>query len=362
MSECLMNLSNLPINKAKTAYNSEDVYYMTLAIEEAKKGQFSTKPNPAVGCVIVKDNLIIGKGFHPKAGLPHAEVYALADAKNHGFDVSGATAYVTLEPCSHTGRTPPCADALIRSGIARVVVACLDANPLVSGNGIHKLVQAGIEVVVGVCEQAAHELNRGFLKAMRTGRPYVRLKMAMSLDGRIAMKDGESKWITGADAREDVQRLRAKSGVIITGSGTIIADDPALSVRSSRLGVALDDVMQPSIVVLDRRGRLTIDSPYQVFGRADTMIWRGGLNELLDELGVSGCRDVLVETGGVLAGAFVAQDLVDELIIYQAPCILGNDAKAGFELTLERLSAQKRFELIEHQTVGQDLKLVLRRS
>ncbi|WP_284674639.1 bifunctional diaminohydroxyphosphoribosylaminopyrimidine deaminase/5-amino-6-(5-phosphoribosylamino)uracil reductase RibD [Moraxella haemolytica] len=344
------------------AFHSDDVYYMNLAIEEAKKGQFTARPNPIVGCILIKNNLIIGRGFHPQTGLSHAEVFALQDAQNCGADVQGATAYVTLEPCSHTGRTPPCADALIRSGVSKVVVACLDANPLVSGRGVHRLEQAGIEVVVGVCEQAAHELNRGFLKAMQTGKPYVRLKMAMSLDGRIAMQDGESKWIAGAEAREDVQLLRAKSGAIITGSGTIIADNPALSVRSSRLGVPMDNIVQPKVAILDRRGRLHANSPYQVFDRADTMIWREGLDELLDELAMSECRDVLVEAGGGLAGAFIAQDLVDELIIYQAPCILGSGAKAGFELTLERLSAQKRFDLVEYQKIGQDLKIVLRRS
>lgn len=337
---------------------SADVYYMNLAIAEAKKGCFTTKPNPNVGCIIVKDNLIIGRGFHPKAGLPHAEIYALNDAKSQGFDVAGATVYVTLEPCSHTGRTPPCADALIKSGVARVVVACLDANPLVAGSGIERLRRVGIDVDVGVCQEAAYALNVGFLTAMQTNRPYVRLKMAMSLDGRIAMQSGESKWITGDEAREDVQRLRAKSAAIITGSGTIIADDPALSVRSDCLGVPADEIIQPKVVVMDRSGRLDRDSDYQIFERSDVLLWRANLPELLTELKNQQCYDVLVESGGRLAGAFIEADLVDELIIYQAPCVLGVKAKPAFEFAIEQLSGQKRFELHSCEKIGTDLKLV----
>lgn len=342
-------------------YTSQDVYYMNLAIAEAKKGSFTTKPNPAVGCVIVKNNLIIGKGFHPKAGLPHAEIFALNDAKLNQQDVTGATAYVTLEPCSHTGKTPPCADALIKSGVAKVVIACLDANPLVAGSGVQKLLDAGIDVVVGVCQSAAEELNIGFLTAMRTGRPYVRLKMAMSLDGRIAMADGESKWITGATAREDVQRLRAQSSTIITGSGTIIADDPALNVRSAQLGTALEQIIQPNVVIVDRRNRLHSDSPYQVLSNPNTLLWRDGLPELLDYLMANQSYNVLVESGGMLAGGFIEQDLVDELVIYQAPCILGTDARAAFGLTLNKLSEQKRFELAEVERLDADLKLTFKR-
>lgn len=343
-------------------HTSADVYYMNLAIAEAKKGRFTTKPNPNVGCVIVKNNLIIGRGFHPKAGLPHAEIYALNDAKNQGFDVAGATAYVTLEPCSHTGRTPPCADALIKSGVARVVVACLDANPLVAGSGIRKLTDAGIRVSVGVCQEAAYALNVGFLTAMQTGKPYVRLKMAMSLDGRTAMKSGESKWITGDEAREDVQTLRAISAAIITGSGTVMADDPALSVRSERLGVPIDGIVQPTVVVADRSARLTCDSDYQLFKRSDVLLWREDLPSLLSQLKQQQCYDVLVESGGRLAGAFIEADLVDELIIYQAPCILGATARPAFDLTIEKLFEQKRFALMSHERIGTDLKLVFTKT
>lgn len=336
---------------------------MNLAITEAKKGDFTTKPNPVVGCVIVKNNLIIGTGFHPKAGMSHAEIFALNDAKSQGVDVCGSTVYVTLEPCSHTGRTPPCVDALIKSGISRAVIACFDANPLVSGSGINKLIRAGISVTVGVCEDEAKALNKGFLMAMATKKPYVRLKMAMSLDGKIAMNSGESKWITGEEAREDVQKLRAKSGAIITGSGTIIADNPLLNVRSKILGVALDAIIQPKIVVVDRTFKLDYNNDYQIFQDKNTLLWRDNLEALLNALVTEyQCYDVLVESGSVLAGAFIEKELVDELIIYQAPCILGDTAKTAFEFTLETLVSQKRFVLIEHQKIGNDLKLVLRKS
>lgn len=344
------------------SFDSADVYYMTLAIEEAKKGELTTRPNPAVGCVLVKDGGIIGKGFHPRAGMPHAEVFALRDTLSSGHEVRGATAYVTLEPCSHTGRTPPCADALIDAGVKKVVVACLDANPKVAGRGIKRLQEAGIEVVIGLCQEQAHELNRGFLKAMATGMPYVRLKMACSLDGKIAMASGESKWITGGQAREDVQRWRAKSSALVTGSGTILADDPALSVRSSRLGLPVDQLLQPKIVVVDRSHRLDTSSHYQVFDRPDTLIWRDDLPTLLKALVVDyQCYDVLVEAGSVLSGAFIQTDLVDELIIYQAPCILGASAQSMFDLNLQHLSDQRRFQLVDSSRVGQDQRMILRK-
>lgn len=337
---------------------NQDVYYMNLAIAQAKKGEFITRPNPAVGCVLVKDGVIIGQGFHPQAGKPHAEVYALQDAKNGGFDPKGATAYVTLEPCSHTGRTPPCADALIKAGIVRAVVACHDSNPNVAGKGIQKLQQAGISVTVGVCENDAKMLNLGFLKAMATNKPYVRLKVATSLDGRTAMATGESKWITGDEARQDVQRLRAKSAAIITGSQTIISDNPALNVRSQTLGVPPEQVPQPKIVVVDRQGRLSADDDYRVFADPSTLLWREDLPTLLDELVVKHqCFDVLVEAGARLSAAFIEANLVDELIVYQAPCILGSDAMPMFDLSLAKLSNQHRFVLNDVQKIGNDLRL-----
>ena len=337
----------------------QDIYYMQLAIAEAKKGIYTTRPNPAVGCVLVKDDLVIGQGYHPKAGQPHAEICALADAKAQGFDTKGATAYVTLEPCSHTGRTPPCADALIAANLRRVVVASLDPNPKVAGNGIKKLQNAGIEVLVGVCDQQAAALNLGFLKAMRTGLPYVRLKTASSLDGRTAMTSGESKWITGAEAREDVQRLRAQSAAIITGSGTIIADNPALTVRSKQLGVDLHMIPKPKVVIVDRRNRLSDLDDYQVLNHDNTLIWRNDLMSLLKTL-VSqyACYDVLIEAGSELSGAFITEGLVDELIVYQAPCILGQNARPMFACQLDQLAQQYRFGLHSADIIGNDIRLI----
>ena len=342
----------------------DDETFMLMALNEAKKGEFTTRPNPAVGCVIVKNNLIIGKGFHPKAGYPHAEVFALTDVKNSGQDTKGATAYVTLEPCSPTGKTPPCADALIRSGVARVVVACADPNPQVAGRGLQKLLDAGISVSLGVCQKQAYELNAGFLKAMATGLPFVRLKMGISLDGRITMQNGQSKWITGELSRKDVQNLRAKSGAIITGSNTIIADNPALNVRLP--DVELDNIgttaiPQPKIVVVDRRGKLSLDDDFTVFKNPNTLIWQDDLPTLLKTLVAQyQCHDVLVETGATLATSFLSQNLVDELIIYQAPCLLGATARPMFGGQFERLQDKLNFMLVDVERLGDDVKMIFR--
>lgn len=342
----------------------DDETFMLMALNEAKKGEFTTRPNPVVGCVIVKNNLIIGKGFHPKAGYPHAEVFALTDVKNSGQDTKGVTAYVTLEPCSHTGKTPPCADALVRSGVARVVVACADPNPQVAGRGLQKLLDAGISVSLGVCQKQAYELNAGFLKAMATGLPFVRLKMGISLDGRIAMQNGQSKWITGELSRKDVQNLRAKSGAIITGSNTIIADNPALNVRLP--DVELDNIgttaiPQPKIVVVDRRGKLSLDDDFTVFKNPNTLIWQDDLPTLLKTLVAQyQCHDVLVETGATLATSFLSQNLVDELIIYQAPCLLGATARPMFGGQFERLQDKLNFMLVDVERLGDDVKMIFR--
>ena len=213
------------MTKQMNSTAQSDQHWMQQALALAKRGQYTTRPNPAVGCVLVKDNQLIGEGFHPKAGQPHAEVFALRQA---GAQASGATAYVTLEPCAHFGRTPPCANALIEAGVARVVMATLDSNPQVAGIGRARIEAAGIGTTVGVCEAEAQALNAGFLQVMAGGRPYVRLKIAASLDGRTAMASGESKWITGAAARAEVQHWRAISGAVITGIGTILADVPKL--------------------------------------------------------------------------------------------------------------------------------------
>lgn len=340
--------------------DTKDRYFMMLAIEQAKHGLYTTRPNPSVGCVIVQADEVVGQGFHPKAGQPHAEVFALKDA---GTRAIGATAYVTLEPCSHTGRTPPCALGLIKAGVKRVVIAGLDPNPQVAGRGVKLLEQAGIAVTVGVLTAQAEVLNKGFLKAMRSQMPYVRLKIATSLDGRTAMASGESKWITGTAAREDVQKLRAQSGVIITGSETVIVDNPQLNVRSNQLGINPEQVPQPKIVILDRRGRLEHDlqSDYQLCQSPETLYWHEeNLIELLKNL-VSDhhCYDVLVEAGASVAGSFLQQQLVDELIVYQAPCLLGTQARPMVAINPLALAQQLRFDIHSHEQLGTDLKLTL---
>ncbi|MEN6669524.1 bifunctional diaminohydroxyphosphoribosylaminopyrimidine deaminase/5-amino-6-(5-phosphoribosylamino)uracil reductase RibD [Psychrobacter sp. B38] len=342
------------------AQEAQDRYFMMLAIEQAKRGLYTTRPNPAVGCVIVQAETIVGQGFHPKAGEPHAEVFALKEA---GAQTVGATAYVTLEPCSHTGRTPPCALALVKARVKRVVIAGLDPNPQVAGRGVQLLKQAGIEVTVGILTEQAEALNRGFLKAMRTQMPYVRLKIATSLDGRTAMASGESKWITSAAAREDVQKLRAQSGAIITGSETVIADNPQLNVRSNQLGVSCEQVPAPMVVILDRRQRLShsADSEYQLCRRSETLYWRTeDLTTLLKTLvREHQCYDVLVEAGAGVAGSFLSQQLVDELIVYQAPCLLGVEARPMVAFNPLSLAQQLRFNVIRHEQIGADLKLTL---
>ncbi|MBH0005538.1 bifunctional diaminohydroxyphosphoribosylaminopyrimidine deaminase/5-amino-6-(5-phosphoribosylamino)uracil reductase RibD [Psychrobacter sp. SWN149] len=340
--------------------DAQDRYFMMLAIEQAKQGLYTTRPNPAVGCIIVQASEIVGQGFHPKAGEPHAEVFALKAA---GAKAVGATAYVTLEPCSHTGRTPPCALGLIDAGIKRVVVAGLDPNPQVAGRGVKLLEQAGIDVTVGILTAQAESLNRGFLKAMRTQMPYVRLKIATSLDGRTAMASGESKWITSAAAREDVQKLRAQSGAIITGSQTVMTDDPKLNVRSAQLGVPAECIPAPKVVVLDRRERLahSAQSNYQLCRRTDTLYWReDNLTALLAELvSEHQCYDVLIEAGASVAGSFLSQQLVNELVVYQAPCLLGAQARPMVDFNPLSLSQQLRFNIDSYEQLGSDLKLTL---
>jgi diaminohydroxyphosphoribosylaminopyrimidine deaminase/5-amino-6-(5-phosphoribosylamino)uracil reductase len=342
-------------------------YYMSRAIELAKKGRFTTRPNPNVGCVIVKDNQVIGEGFHYQAGQPHAEVFALRQAyKRDAKQLQGATAYVTLEPCSHHGRTPPCADALIKAGISRVVIAVVDPNPKVDGGGIAKLQQAGIEVITGICEQAAYQLNEGFFKVMRGGLPFLRLKIATSLDGRTAMANGESKWITSDQSREDVQRLRAQAGAIITGSETILQDHPALNIRSQQLGANLDDIPQPLLVVLDRRKRIQMTDTWyqsQVTHRPVLLIQDAAINltQLLTSLKDNyQINDVLVEAGATVAASFLQQGLVDELVVYQAPCILGSSAKPMINFTAQHIHQQIIATLVSHGTMGDDIKLIYR--
>lgn len=355
--------------------DAEDRGWMQHALLLAKRGLYTTRPNPAVGCVLVKDGKIIGEGFHPKAGEPHAEVFALRQA---GDAARGATAYVTLEPCSHFGRTPPCANGLIDAQVARVVMATLDANPQVAGQGLAKLQEAGIETRVGVCEAEAQSINAGFLQTMAGGRPFVRLKVAASLDGRTAMSSGESKWITGSGARLDVQHFRAMSGAIITGVGTVLADDPLLNVRGVPDGASLDLIPQPLRVILDRHGKIAKTAqilndagstlmvgldPEVTFAHLDHGVEKWtyqSLASVLDDLKTKKqIHDVMVEAGATLSGAFIAAGLVDELIVYLAPTLLGSLARPMFDLPLLQMNEQVRWKTVSVTPVGDDLRWIL---
>lgn len=364
------------MNKAKPVIKQTqeqgDTFWMSEALALARRGIYTTRPNPSVGCVIVRDHELLGRGYTGKVGEPHAEVHALLDAEANGHDVAGATAYVTLEPCSHYGRTPPCANALINAGLGRVVMATLDSNPQVSGQGLAKLQAAGIATTVGVCEAEARVINAGFLQTMAGGRPYVRLKVAASLDGRTAMASGESKWITGSKARLDVQHFRARSGAVITGVGTVLADDPLLNVRELADGTPIAQIPQPLRVVLDRHARmpttaqlLTDPATVLVVGESATdqaEVWPyESLATLLDALKVKkNIHDVLIEAGATLSGAFITAGLVDELIVYLAPTLLGSDGRPMFSLPLTEMSQQVRWETVSVTPVGDDLRWILR--
>jgi len=294
---------------------TSDMAFMSRAIELARHGLYTTKPNPRVGCVIVKNNQIIAEGFHHKAGEAHAEINALKKLKNIN-DAKDATVYVTLEPCSHTGKTPPCCNALINAGIARIIYGMRDPNPQVNGSGLNKLQKAGIKVDGPILEAACRALNPGFIKRMQTGLPYVRCKLAMSLDGRTAMASGESQWITGEPAREDVQQLRAQSCAIITGVNTILQDDPALTVRSEKLAAAAKE-KQPLRVILDRKNRTPKQAKvFQQPGETLVVNNSDDLKSVLKMLGDKQCNEVLIEAGATLAGTFAQQGLIDEFIIW----------------------------------------------
>jgi len=362
-----------------------DEIYMARALELARRGRFTTTPNPNVGCVIVRDGEVVGEGYHFRAGEPHAEVHALRMA---GDKAQGAIAYVTLEPCSHHGRTPPCCDALIAAGVSRVVAAMQDPNPHVAGRGLYRLQQAGIAVSHGLMMQEAEALNRGFFKRMRTGFPWVQLKMGASLDGRTALASGESQWITSPEARRDVQRLRAQSSAILTSSATVLADNPSLTVRWDELDretqtyYAPQDVRQPVRVVLDKHHRVTpqhhlITQPGQTWlvrGQTDTLAWPENveqltvplLNEQVDlvslllRLGQREINSVWVEAGARLAGALLTAGVVDELIVYLAPKLLGDTARGLCHLPgLAQLAEAPRLTFSDIRQVGPDLRLTL---
>lgn len=354
-----------------------DAFYMARAVRLAKKGLYTTDPNPRVGCVLVRNGTVIGEGWHQKAGGDHAEI----DALNNAQDARGATAYVTLEPCSHHGKTPPCSLALIKAGVNRVVAAMEDPNPLVAGSGLRQLREAGIEVVCGILQSEAEALNPGFIKRMKENRPLVRSKLAMSLDGRTAVASGESKWITSTAARNDVHRLRAKSSAILTGIDTVLADDPSLTARIQ------EDVLQPLRIVLDTHlktpahaqmaglpGRSLIltgsDDPEKTerlqqngfeIHRLPKKNGRMDLHEVLSFLAKQQVNELLVEAGPTLNGALLAEGLVDEWIVYMAPCVLGDRGRGLFHLPgITAMADKKTLKLTDVRRVGKDIKFTLK--
>lgn len=363
------------------SFSAQDHAAMAEALRLAERGLNTTAPNPRVGCVIVRDGDVVGRGWHVRAGEPHAEVFALREA---GEMARGATAYVTLEPCAHTGRTPPCADALIAAGVARVVVAVADSNPLVAGQGAQRLRAAGIVVAVGLMEAPARVLNAGFLRRISGGLPWLRMKTASSLDGRTAMASGESQWITGDAARADVQRWRARSSAIITGIASVLADDSRLSVRLP------DTERQPLRVVLDSQLRLSPQAKMLkepgatlVLTRADSLSTGGQRLQLLQragaevkavatnsqgrlcpravmrELAQRQCNDVLLEAGATLNAAFLQAGLVDEWLLYQAPTLLGASARPLVDWPLTQMAQQQRWQLQDCRQIGDDMRMTL---
>lgn len=354
-----------------------DYECMAKALQLARKGLATTHPNPRVGCVIARDGQVVGAGWHRKAGEPHAEVHALREA---GDKAAGGTAYVTLEPCSHAGRTPPCVDALIHAKVARVVLAAGDPNPSVNGNGIRRLQQAGIDVHGGLMEKQAEELNAGFMKRMREGRPWVRIKLAQSLDGHVALANGSSQWISGSESRADVHRWRARSDGVVTGIGTVWADDPSLNARNG------DDERQPARIVIDSHWRTPPDArllglPGQVliaglqeqpvpaalqqsgaeFLRVPAFEGRVDMDAVLLELGRRELNEIQVEAGATLCGTLIQRGLVDELLIYQAPVILGGTALSPFAYPrLDNMDERVHLEWVDSRRIGRDLRLRLK--
>ncbi len=367
------------------AFSRADHAYMARAVGLAKKGRFSTDPNPRVGCVLVRDDAIVGEGWHRRAGEPHAERLALAQA---GDRARGATAYVTLEPCCHYGRTPPCSVGLIEAGVSRVVAAMVDPNPRVAGQGLAQLRHAGIKVASGLLEQDAQRLNPGFIKRMRGEGPYVRLKLAMSLDGRTAMANGESQWITGEAARRDVQRLRAGSSAVLTGIGSVLADDPSMNVRLDAAELHLAEgleVRQPLRVVMDSDARMpptarlvTLPGETLVYvgEDADSSALRaagvavfplprgaGGLawEPVMQDLAEREVNEVLLECGATLAGSALEAGVVDELLVYMAPHLMGSAARGLVDLPgIEHLAQRIPLKPMDIRTLGDDLRLTYR--
>ncbi len=373
---------------ASDKFSSDDYRFMARALQLAEKGRYTTQPNPRVGCVLVRNNQVIGEGYHRLAGQPHAERVALANVTEK---TEGATAYVTLEPCCHHGKTPPCTEALIEAKVSRVVVAMEDPNSLVAGNGIKKLQQAGIDVSCGLLEDQAKALNPGFIKRMSLGLPFVRCKLATSVDGKTAMANGESVWITSEASRRDVQYLRAQSSAIMTGSGTVRHDNPSLNVRLTGQELRLDEdlpVYQPVRVILDttlqtpvdakifkQPGRVLIYCGNERYENATKYTKHSGSNvtvvpvdlhneklvieQVLKDLAEREINEVLLETGATLAGAAINAGLIDELIVYQAPSLMGHDARPLVVLPgIDSMSEKINMRLIDQRQVGPDQRMI----
>jgi diaminohydroxyphosphoribosylaminopyrimidine deaminase/5-amino-6-(5-phosphoribosylamino)uracil reductase len=341
------------------AFNQQDTECMALALKLSKLGRGSVGANPMVGCVITRDDNIIAQDYHRQYGESHAEVNAL-DQINH--KAQDCNVYVTLEPCSHQGKTPPCVEALINANVSKVFVATLDSNPEVSGSGVRLLRDSGIEVEVGLLENAAIEVNRGFFKRMKTGLPFVTSKIAMSLDGRIAMKNGQSKWITSDASRNDVQKLRSQNQAILTGSGTVLNDNPMLTVRNPKLN------SNPLRVVIDSNNQITdkslnifsIDSETLILNESNTKILENGkldLESALVTIGSLGINNILLEAGSGLNGAMMDAGLIDEFVIYTAPIILGSDAQPMMQIPLKEMSEKISLKIIVLTQVADDIKI-----
>jgi diaminohydroxyphosphoribosylaminopyrimidine deaminase/5-amino-6-(5-phosphoribosylamino)uracil reductase len=356
-------------------FTAADHQFMARALEIAAAGRYTARPNPMVGCVLVRDGRAIGEGAHLRAGEPHAEILALEAAG----DARGATAYVTLEPCAHHGRTPPCVAALAAAGISEVICAMQDPYPDVDGRGIHVLREQGIRVRPGLMQPAAERLVRGFLSRVRRGRPFVRLKIASGLDGGTAMQSGESQWITGPAARADVQRLRAESGAILTGIGTVLADDPSLTVRDPALPAG---VVQPLRAVVDSALRMPLSAamlclpgvtvvycsddrergPLEAAGTIVRALpgsdGRPDLAAVLADLAAREVNDVLIEAGPTLAGALLIAGLVDELVLYFGPHLMGSETNRMFETPgWTALSCRRALRITDRRQVGSDLRI-----
>ena len=359
------------------SFSAVDHGMMARALQLAERGLWTTSPNPRVGCVLVRDGRVVGEGWHEKAGEPHAEVHAL---RATGEQARGATAYVTLEPCSHHGRTPPCAEALIAAGVARVVAAMTDPNPLVAGQGLAMLQAAGIETASGLLENEARELNIGFVSRMTRGRPWLRLKTAASLDGKTALNNGVSQWITGPDARRDGHAWRARACAILTGIGTVRDDDPQLLVRD------VETTRQPLRVVVDSRletpltARILQGGPVLIAGAVDNaekaaLLRSTGaevlilpnaagkveLKALLEALAQRGINEVHAEAGFKLNGSLLREGLVDELLLYLAPCLIGHEASGLFNLpALTTLDGKRPLQVRDLRQVGADIRVIAR--